>query len=41
MNIKVKEYPFFMEMLLFQIADDIIFDDIKQSIDVNLKETEV
>ena len=41
MKIQAENYPFFTEMLLFQIADDIIFDDIKQSINVNLKETEV
>ena len=41
LKIKAENYPFFTEMLLFQIADDIIFDDIKQSINVNLKETEV
>jgi hypothetical protein len=37
-KIKAENYPFFMEMLLFQIADDIIFDDIKQSITIALKE---
>ena len=31
------EYPFFTEMLLFQIADDIIFKDIKESIKISLK----
>lgn len=41
LKIKVENYPFFVEMLLFQIADDIIFDDIKQSITIALKETQV
>ncbi len=36
-KIKAENYPFFTEMLLFQIADDIIFDDIKQSITIDLK----
>ena len=34
---KASEYPFFTEMLLFQIADDIIFKDIKESIKISLK----
>ena len=37
-KIKAENYPFFMEMLLFQIADNIIFEDIKQSITIALKE---
>ena len=35
-KIKAENYPFFVEMLLFQIADDIIFDDIQQSITISL-----
>ena len=38
-KIEAKNYPFFTEMLLFQMADDIIFEDIKQSITINLKGT--
>ena len=38
MKIQAEKYPFFIEMLLFQIADDIIFNDIKKSITIDLKE---
>ena len=40
-KIKAENYPFFTEMLLFQIADDIIFDDIKDSISINVKEIKI
>jgi hypothetical protein len=36
--INAKDYPFFMEMLLFQIADNIIFKDIKESVAILIKE---
>jgi len=35
--ISAEQYPFFTEMLLFQMADDIIFEDIKQSIKINIE----
>ncbi|MGJ0313337.1 hypothetical protein [Aliarcobacter cryaerophilus] len=41
MKIQAENYPFFTEMLLFQIADDIIFDDIKDSISINVKEIKI
>ena len=41
MKIQAENYPFFTEMLLFQIADDIIFDDIKDSISINIKEIKI
>ena len=41
MKIQAENYPFFMEMLLFQIADDVIFDDIKQSMTISLKEIKI
>lgn len=35
-SIEASRYPFFTEMLLFQMADDIIFEDIKQSIKISI-----
>ena len=41
MKIQAENYPFFTEILLFQIADDIIFDDIIDSISINIKEIKI
>lgn len=37
LNIDTSKYPFFTEMLLFELADKRIFDDIKESININIK----
>lgn len=35
-SIEASKYPFFTEMLLFQMADEEIFNDIKKSISINI-----
>jgi hypothetical protein len=38
-NIKADKYPFFTEMILFEIADKEVFDDIKSSINIQIKDS--
>ena len=36
-KIPLKDYPFFTEMLLFNMSDRVIFEDIRKSIEINIK----